>query len=305
MGGDEMVVLVNESRVSQVGKYWGKTAMSVETWPSTIDEARALLDELFERGAKWFAVAGGDDLLGQVITAYWRTPSLGAYPLELWPLDIEEPYVVAHLDQAISPARAARMMEKKSLQWQRKKVATLKVTASTEPAAWYGFSFGAGWIYRALQARQRARGGVGNLVAAIGKLATQTVGDDDNSPVALRLAVDHRPIDEPGGSLVATTLRQTYFGLGTEADTPMLWDQLSAARLMRHAVTPELLQATNRRARPFESVHLDSPPGWMLDGRLHEGTASAVIQVAPGPTVTLVHPRSRLASRVRRVLRFR
>ncbi len=290
MDSDKMIVISAADDVAEARSTWERTPTSVVAWPADLNEASDVLEESFDDGCEGFIVAGGDDLVGQVVTAYWRRSSLGVDPLRLWPVDGGETLVADHGDGVISAARAARQMRRGVSDWRQEQVGTIKVTSSTERAAWYGFSFAAGWLYRAAQARRQARGGAGNLVSAVGQLATDTLSEDDDTPVAMRVAIDHEPTDARGGSMMVSTLKQTYFGLGTDGDGAVLWEKLSTPELLRHAVTPGVLKRKGRRARRFESLHLDTPQGWLLDGRLHGGEESCVVQVVPGPTVTLLRP---------------
>ncbi len=298
MNVSEMVVLADEFHIDQASSDWKDSLLPVMRWPNSLVEGGELLERLFEEGRQGFVLAGGDDLAGRVVTAYWRRSTLGAHSLNLWPLESEQTYVARQLDEVATPRRAVRLLNRGVSTWHRQKVGTLKVSSSTEPAAWYGFTFGAGWIYRASEARKRAQGGAGNFVAAFGRLATDSLRDDDDA-VALRVAVDHEPADGQGGSMVATTLKRTYFGLQADGHRAMLWDRLATTSLVRRAVTAGVLQRSKRQARPFESIHLDTPQGWLLDGRLHGAEESGVVQVVPGPTVTLVRPQKGLRAMIR------
>lgn len=288
----ELVVLADSFQIDDAQRDWADSLLPVVQWPESMVAGGEVLERLCDEGRQGFVLYGGDDLVGRVITAYWRRTTLGAKPLNVWPLDVGDTFVARQLDEVVTSRRALRLIQKGVPTWHRQKVGTLKVSSSTERAAWYGFSFGAGWIYRAAEAKKRAKGGAGNFVAALGRLAVQSLGDDDGRPVALRVAVDHRPADGQQGSMVASTLEQTYFGLGATGDTPLLWDRLATTTLMRRAVTSGLLDRSKHRPRPFETIHLDTPDGWLLDGRLHGAEESGVVQVAPGPTVTLVRPRT-------------
>lgn len=221
------------------------------------------------------------------------------HPLELWPLALDGSHVAEQLGGATSPPRAAKRVRKGVDDWKRHRMGTLRVTASTEPGAWYGFSFGVGWVYRALEARKRSRGSVGNFVSAFGRLAADTLAEDDEtSQVAIRTTVDYRPLDDQSGSLIASTLQRSPFGFGAGGDGAVLWTGMSPRQILRRAVTPDMLDTTGGEGRRFETVHLDTPDGWLLDGRLFGSDRSGVVQVVPGPTVTLVQPQGKLKAMV-------
>lgn len=298
MQNNKLAVLTDGLNAGSARELWTKIAGRVVEWPEDVKEAGGVLEQLFDDGMKRFVAFGGDELVGRVVTAYRRRADLGSNPLELWPLDVDEAYVAAHVGKPLVPAKAAKLARRGIDDWERIRVGTLKVTASTQPAGWFGFSFGAGWVYQALEARKRARGGASNFVSAFGRLATETLAEHEQlGTLAARMAIDYRPVQKQPDSLVASTLERTAFGLGAAGDLPMMWSQLSPRQLMRRAVTPELLEK-KPEGNPFETVHLDSPHGWMLDGRLYGGDDSGVVQVVPGPTVTMVRPATGLKALV-------
>lgn len=300
MKASEWVVVASTRRIEEARERWGDTLWSVVEWPEDVDEAGERLGELYESGRRGFVVFGGDELVGRVVTAYWRRRALGKHPLCVWPLEVgDETRLAGSVGKAAQPQKAVRLASKNGMDWERRKVGTLKVTASTEPAAWYGFSFAAGWAYRAAVARKRARGGAGNLVAAAGRLARETVMEDGEGALALRVAVDYAPREGEQGSMVASTLPDTYFGLGAPGGGATLWEGLATRRLIGQKIAPEALRRFRAGGQGFESVHLDTPEGWVLDGRLHGGDDSGVVQVVPGPTVELTWPKLGLVSRMR------
>lgn len=299
MDSSQMAVIAAGSTIEKTRSMWASTDVSVVQWPEDLQEGGETLDRLYGEGTERFAIAGGDDLVGRVVTAYRRRADLGANPLEIWPLDVGETLVADHAGGAVSTKKAVRLVEKGVDKWHRARIGTLKVTASTQPAAWYGFSFGVGWVYRALEARKRARGGVGHLMSALGRLATDTIGGDEGGdPVAARTSIDYDPVEEATGSLVASTLKKTPFGPGSGGDGALMWEGVSASELLGRVVGPGFVDGGGPQGRPFESIHLDSPDGWLLDGRLHGARDSGVVQVVPGPTVTVVRPRTGLAAMV-------
>ncbi len=302
MNAEQMVVLAGKDHLEKARQTWGDSFLPVERWPDEIDEGTQLMAQHSHQGRHGFLLFGGDELVGEVVTAYWRRSDLAARPLCFWPLAVEGGLVARACGSTDSTSRAVRMVRRGVDRWRRQQLATLKVTASVEGAAWYGFSFASGWVYRAFEARRHAEGGATNLVSAFGKLASETLGEDQRGPVALRVAVDHRPSENRSGSMVISTLERSYFGLGTAGQGPMVWEGMAASTLMRKAVTPELLESSRRRGRPFEVVHLDTPQGWLLDGRLHESERPGVVQIAPGPMVTFLCPDQGLGAKVRNIL---
>lgn len=303
MDMETMVVLSDGLFFEEATAVW-KDVLPVVRWPDDMEEGAKRLGELSSE-KEGYLLYGGDDLVGRVITAYLRRSDLGAHPLRIWPLQVGESLVAEDFAGAVEPQRAVRLIKGGTRRWKRESVKTLKVTASTDRGAWYGFSFGAGWIYRAFEARKRGRGSAGNFVTAWSRLATDTWRQDDGEPVAQRVAIDHRARVGAEGSLVATTLRKSYFGLGGEGDRALLWNQLSTPKLIRQAMTPDVLERSASEGAPFESVHLDTPQGWILDGRLHGTADPGVVQVVPGPSVSLIYPETGLRSMVKGVLRGR
>lgn len=301
MDESKWTVVAGRSRREEARTHFEATALSVVEWPEEVEQAGQLLEEWFDQGHRGFIIYGGDELAGRLVTAYWRRRRLGAHRLQLWPLDVGDSHLSDQVGKAAQPRRAARVVASRNRSLQRTRVGTLKVTASTDEAAWYGWSFGAGWLYRAAEARRRARGGATNLVSAVADLARETLVDDEEGGVAVRVAVDHRPRDSTEGTLMASTLSNSYFGLGEQGEGAVCWEQLATSTLMRRAVTPASVPVGGLGSRPFDSIHLDTPGGWLLDGRLHGSEDAGVVQVVPGPTVELVKPAMGLVSRVRRL----
>lgn len=301
MKSSEMVVLADATRLDRARQIWDGSPVDSIEWPGDVVDGGRLLKDEFGRGRRLFVVFGGDDLAGRVTTAYRRRGDLGSRPLKIWPLDVGTSFLAADKD-GVDPARAAKLTKKPIEDWRRRQVGTLKVSASTEPAAWYGFSFGAGWIYRATESRKRARGGSKNFFSAYGRLATETLTGDDDRPVALRVAVDHRPVDEASGSMIASTLQKTMFGLGAGGDGAVVWEGVPTSTLVRRGLTPEVLDRSDVGGERFDSLHLDSPEGWFLDGRLHGSDDPGVVQIVSGPTVTVMQPQVGLRAAVRGLL---
>lgn len=297
MNSTELVVVANDTRLEEANQIWEGSLAGVAEWPDEPSEGSRLLEQLYAEGARRFAIFGDDELVGKVVTAYRRRPSLGEQPLDVWALDVGEARVAGQGRKQWEPSAAARRFARGVDRWERTKVGTIKVSASVEPAAWYGFSFGTGWVYRAFEARIRARGGVGNFATAFGRLATDTVSEDER-PVARRVTVDYRPVDD-GGSMVASTLADSYFGLGSDGDRAAVWKGIAASGLMRQAMTPGVLERGEAEAKTFEAIHLDSPDGWVLDGRLYGSDKPGVVQVVPGPTIDLVEPAGGIGSALR------
>lgn len=285
MNAKALAVLVDGLFFHEAEELWQGIAPVVR-WPEQVDEGAQELERLFEAGVEGFVLHGGDELVGQVLTAYWRRSDFGARPLQIWPLDVGEALLASEYGSA-TPSKAAAWLKGGGGRFIRRSVSSLKVTASTEEAAWYGFSFGTGWIYRAYEARKRARGGAQNFVAAWGRLASDAWRQEEPRPVALQVAVNHSPHKVSEGSLMVTTLKRSYFGIGAASGEPRLWSHLASSSLIGRALTPESLNWPVQAGQAFESLHLDGPQGWVLDGRLYEGGPTTVLQVMAGPTVGL------------------
>lgn len=301
MSQRELAVLADTLHLEQARTLWSDSDLDPIEWPEEPAEGIEQLRHLLDTGARRLVLFGGDDLVGRVVTTYQRRDDLGAYPLQLWPLKMRGSYVAGHLDAPVAPKKAVKLMEKGIDDWRRSRVRTLKVTASTQQAAWYGFWFGAGWVYEVAEARRRARGGATHLVSALGRLASETLADTQQSAVAARVSVDYEPVERPGESLVASTLKKTPFGVGAGQENALLWQGLSKRDLVSGAVTPGRLGGGGEGSE-FEAVHLDSPGGWLLDGRLQGGEESSVLQIAPGPLVTLASPAGGIGAAVGRIL---
>ena len=267
--------------------------------PEEPEARREALGDALESSGGVLMICGADDLVGRVVTAYWRAPELGALPLSLVALDLGDS-LSAPLSGSLDPAEAASRRHEGVSSWQRESVKTLKVTASTEAAARFGFSLGVGWVHRAYEARRRREQGAGQAAAAWARLATDSWRQDDGLPVAQRLTVDGAPRDSGSGSLVATTLPRTFFGLGGGAPGPKLWANLPTATLIRQALTPDALERGAPGAAAFSCVHLDAPTGWVLDGELLDPDPAALVQIIPGPAVTFLRTPGGLRSTLKR-----
>ena len=299
MSTDSMAVLGDGLFFEEASQIW-KGKKELRRWPEDLREGADLLEELFASGVESFVLHGGDELVSAVVTAYWRRRSLGAYPLEFWPLEMGSGFVAAEGKGDVSARRARAMIERPARQWARRSVSTLRVVSSLEPGAWYGFSFGAGWVYRALEARKRARGGAANLVSAAGKLAMDTFQSEEEKSLAERVAINYSPRKGGEGSLLATTLSRSYFGITTTGAEARYWDRLGTSGLLRRVVTPDLLERVGG-GESFEVIHLDGPGGWALDGRLFQEPEPSVLEISPGPAVTLLSPPRGIGARLGRV----
>lgn len=268
-------------------------------FPDEGGEAREVLGEALEASGGTLMVYGADDLVSRVVSTYWGAPELGALPLSMLALDVGDS-LVAPLSGNLTPTMAQAERLRGGQEWQKESVGTLKVTASTEAQARYGFSFAVGWIHRAYEARQRRQEGAGQAAAAWARLATDSWRQDDGLPVAERLTIDRSPRDSGMGSLVATTLPRTFFGLGGGAPGVKLWAQLPTTTLIRQALTPEALDRGSPGSRTFSCVHLDGPAGWVLDGQLLDAEPAGLLQVVPGPAVTFLRPPGGLRASLKR-----
>ncbi|RAL22952.1 hypothetical protein DL240_08660 [Lujinxingia litoralis] len=270
-----------------------------------LQEVAAQLGELVEQGVQVAVIYGDDVLLGRVVSACLREVELAASGLRLWPCAPAGVSTVADaIGAALKPGRAARLLEQ-AAGWQAEMVPTLKVSASTEAGALYGFSFGAGWVYRAQQARKQSQQGASELVSAMVGLASDTLRETQGTDVAARMRVDQSVVEMHQGSVVATTLGRTWFGLRHGGPGPAVWPHIPTRALVRQGLKPELLEAVGEGAgkpRELGSLVLDAPAGWTLDGALHAPDPGCALRVSPGPKVALVRPPGRIGKWVSRVL---
>lgn len=301
MNIEELAVICEADDMAATGAF-EKAGLSVHTWPDDIDSGAELLTARLADGREGFILYGSDSLIGQVVTALWRRRELAAQSVSLWPVDEQQGLVAQACGATASASQALRQIRRGKTAWQRNQLGTLKISDSTQPAARYGFSFATGWVYRAYAARARARGGAQDFLGALGKLATDTLGEERDESLARRMTVDHKPQAQTTGSLVASTLDKTYFGLDGRRGGARMWNNLETKSLVRRALTPDLLARSGPRAEPFEALHLDTPAGWLLDGRRYELTRPGVVQVMPGPTVTFYSPSGGLRSRMQSFL---
>ena len=297
----EIVVVVSGEHQEAARGAFGDL-VSVRVWPEEITDGRALLEEILGGEASpVVAVYGGDELVGEVVTAYWGDARLGQWPLELWPLKVGRGRV-AEFAGGITPQRAAKAIGRGIDRWETSRVKSLRVSASMEEAARIGFSFAAGWVQQALKARQQATRGLGELAGAVGELAAGALEGGDNASAAERLTINYEPVNEIGSSVVVSSLERTYFGLRGAGAKPRAWTGLTASELMRQRVAPGALSDPVGEGKTFETLHLDQPRGWTLDGRSIDSERPGVVQIVAGPTVSLLLPRQRWRDRATNLL---
>ncbi len=297
MANEAAAVLTDGRFFKEAREVWGARA---ERFPEDLEEGRQALNEILTRPGA-VVLHGSDGLAGAVVSAYWSEPKLGAKALKLWPLKVGQS-LVGEVGGSVDPVAARKVLRAGGVRWEEGKVSTMKVTSSREPAARYGFSFGVGWVHRAFEARQRRHETAGELVTTWTRLATDTWRQDDGAPWAERFTVDGVPGEGSQGSLIATTLPRTFFGLGGGEAGPKLFRGVPTASLIRQALTPGALDRIAPTAAGFSCVHLDAPAGWVVDGELHDGEASEVLQVRTGPAVTFVKPELGIRGRLTRLL---
>jgi len=229
---------------------------------------------------------------------------LAASELKVWPCGPKRASMVAEaLGSGLKGSRAVREAEKAQT-WPVHMTPTLKVSASTLQGARYGFSFGAGWVYRAQQAREEAQQGATRLMSAVARLASDTLREAQGQDVAARMRVDHGIVEMHQGSVVATSLERTWYGLRNGVAGAALWTHIPTRALVSQGLKPEILESVGEgagRATALSELVLDAPAGWMLDGELFEADVASVVRVSPGPKVALVRPPGRLGALVSRV----
>ncbi|RDV38692.1 hypothetical protein DV096_07750 [Bradymonadaceae bacterium TMQ3] len=268
-------------------------------------EVGAQLHELAADEVELLAVYGDDALVGRVISALLGEVNLVASGMRVWPCGPRGASVVGEaLASEMKPSRAARIMLE-AAGWPVQMTPTLKVSASTHSGARYGFSFGAGWVYRARRAQSEAQKGAGRLVSAVARLASDTLREAQAQDVAARMRVARAIVEMHQGSVVATSLERTWYGLRNPAAKPALWAHIPTRALVSQGLKPELLESVGEgagRAAELDELVLDAPAGWVLDGELFEPEESCVLRVSPGPKVALVRPPGRLGALVSRVI---
>ncbi|TXD38350.1 hypothetical protein FRC98_05505 [Lujinxingia vulgaris] len=264
------------------------------------EQLRALADD----GVELLAVFGDDRLLGQVVSALLSDVALVARGMRVWPCGPQGASVVGEaLGAELKPSRAARSIEE-AAGWTVQMTPTLKVSASTLAGARYGFSFGAGWVYRARQAQREAQKGAGKLVSAVARLASDTLRDPQSQDVGARMRVDRAVVPMHQGSVVATSLERTWYGLRNSRAQPAVWTHIPTRALVSQGLKPELLESVGEgagRAEALGELVLDAPAGWVLDGAFFEPDEGCVLRVSAGPKVALVRPPGRLGALVSRV----
>ncbi|TXD34555.1 hypothetical protein FRC96_13120 [Lujinxingia vulgaris] len=268
-------------------------------------EVGAQLHELAADGVELLAVYGDDALVGRAISALLGDVSLVASGMRVWPCGPQGASVVGEaLGAEMKPARAARALSE-AAEWPVQMTPTLKVSASTLGGARYGFSFGAGWVYRARRAQREAQKGAGRLVSAVARLASDTLRETQGQDVAARMRVDRAVVEMHQGSVVATSLERTWYGLRNPAAQPAIWAHIPTRALVSQGLKPELLESVGEgagRAAALDELVLDAPSGWVLDGELFAPDEGCVLRVSPGPKVALLRPPGRLGALVSRVL---
>lgn len=267
-------------------------------------------------------VYGGDRLVSRILTAYHTQLRHNGYPLRLLPLaagDLQFVARAAGVQQ--TPARVAKALrEQKDLQnWPSRVVSCLKVSSSMEPAAQYGFSFGAGWPYTAFHVYERKReqtpGGAGVSIAAA---AASLAKDWARSGVGLRgaeaaraknrVSVDYKSRGESVSYVMASTLEESWFGgtatRGNQAslvmgDSPVeLLKRAAVSRTLPGSLSSRQKRAKAQASEGFERAHLDGFEGYVLDGILFKPEHPYVVQVSQGPQVHLIGSAAGRLSRI-------
>lgn len=176
---------------------------------------------------------------------------------------------------------------------------TLRLMDAALPNARYGFTFGAGAMYTALEQEQR-RGGKSRrglraaLRSVTGSLLT---GKGAWGAVKARILVDEVPLAPEMRMIGASTLASLPMGLkpfhapiNDEDALHLMWHNMNAATTAAVALPLARGQLKHPQHRILKArrVLLDMSAGHVLDGALQPPTAQRIIKLEPGPIVSLL-----------------
>lgn len=273
-------------------------ASAVHRWPIDPVAGDELVADLLDEGVEAVACVGSDRLLHEVISAYCRCGGHRGKGWRFWPIPAEKSLVAREVK---APQMSVEALDEEAVQamdWSTHRLSTLKISASAAPAATYGFSFGAGWIYGAMETMQRARGGAKEALSALGEWTVESVGERAQRSSARRMTIDGRAVETNGPQgMVATVLQKSFFGLGTPSSTARLYRGLRRRELVRQAVTPTIMGGHGGEGEPFEQVVFDGLQRWVVDGHLEGYDEHGVVALSVGPTVSVAVPQQSLSAR--------
>lgn len=254
------------------------------------------LDTIAISGADAGFGAGMTSLLGAGLKPGRRLAPLGGPGLNLLANELGLAERGEDLAAELTGAKRGflkRPVASKTVQWR-----TLRLTDSSKPRPLYGFTFGAGAIYTALEgASKRGAQPRRGLRAAL-RTVTQGLFDGQSwQPVAHRLTVDGQPYPDTMRMLAASVLPALPLGLRPFAgvvkaehkELHVMWHNMSAAATAALAIPLSRGRIRNPEHRLLDAKRLclDFEGGYVLDGELHPWTAARVLAIRTGPTVNL------------------
>lgn len=160
-------------------------------------------------------------------------------------------------------------------------LATLRITDTVQTSSMLGFSFGAGIIESAFEARERVGRDAG-LEEVVKSLSGAS------SPLKLssaRLSVDWAPVEAGCGWIHASTLVRSWLGTRISDDgAPRFRIGDNVFEWLSHATRLGKLVGGGKPAANFDAIHIDADTGYVVDGR-RIGGRPRVIQVRRGPRI--------------------
>jgi len=275
---------------------WSSMHVPVET-VEQLEKGRA--SRTVEDLGETIVIDGDDRVVSRALTAYRRTYAGRERPVQLVPLRTGSVHRVADAVGGPRPSeRLARQLAEAGApdHWHSHDEPTLRVTTSARPAPLWGFSLGAGIVYRLFETVLRTEGeGLSGLGSMASRLARR-FGEEANRDVAARgdrVSVDYEPLGDSVGYVVATALSSTWLGLSRGGTAgPVWWRGDSGREFVRNvassAAIPGFLGGGS--AETFGRLHIDGPGGFVLDGALFDPGEPHVLEVASGRDVTFLTP---------------
>lgn len=274
------------------------------------EPVKEALGELLDAGVSTTLVLGPDALVSEVFTQHRRHFSGHPTPLKLSVLKSGLFHSVA---EALGAGRAGEK-ELRRFKYaaergrlKRAQLGTLKVSSSALGGARYGFSCGMGVFYDLVETAYRAGGRVGGAgrlaqtrrlgrtaLAALNRGVKQFAfeGGQAAEPLRARVSVDGHPRAERFGYLLMSSMRVSWLGVRfAPGGGYLLGDSARrlAALVAKNRALPAFLQDESEDLAPFETIHVDSSAGFVLDGELFKPAGPHILQVKPGPPVFFSH----------------
>lgn len=242
---------------------------------------------------------GDDRLVARALTAYRRRHVGRDRPLRFVPLRTGSYHRIADEVGGPRPSeRLARQLADGGIpgHWSRQTHPTLRLTTSARPAPLWGFSVGAGIVFRLFETVLRSEGeGLSGLGSMASRLARQIGGETGTTleSQGARVSVDYEPQSEQLDYLLATALSTTWLGLPGRTDGAPAWiggtsGRQFLTRVAGSAALPSFLGGGG--TAPFERLHVDGSEGFVVDGELYDPGEPHVLEVAEGRPVTFTLP---------------